>query len=152
MKPSLSHEAIVKGSVIQACTNTVINGTITYFLIRGKDTHLITADSITSGSDTVVGHAVTTAMILAVIFTVLGFNSHKRLLPRVAWWEVAGIAIWNALSAFGLLIIAGVLWQRVMPDISVGTVAAAGIGGAIAGTVSGLTNFSTLKRLGERER
>lgn len=152
MRKTLSHDAIVKGSVIQAGTNTVINGAITHFLIRGKDEHLITADSITHGSDTVVGHAVTTAMVLAVIFTVIGFSRHRRALPRLVWWEVGGIAVWNALSAFGVLVIAGVLWQRTLPNVTVSTLVAASLAGGIAGIVSGVTNFSTLKRLAERER
>ena len=143
---------IIKASLIQAGVNTVINGVINYFMVRGKDTHLITADSITSGSDTVIGHSIFTAVILAIIFTVLGFHSQRKHLPDVAWSRVSWLAVHNAIYAFGLMIILGVLWQKALPNVSIGTLGAATIAGLIAGAVSGITNYSTLSRLLERVR
>lgn len=143
-----SPAGILKGSIIQAVVNTVINGVINYFMIRGKDLHAVTADSITSGGgDTVVGHAVLTAVILAVIFTVLGFKSHRAHLPGVTWGEVARLAAKNAVFALGAVIVIGVLWQKVFPDLTVGTFTAASIAGLIAGAVSGITNQATLTTL-----
>lgn len=138
---------IVKASVIQAATNTVINGLINYFMLRGKEAHLITADSITSGHDTVIGHSVFTAVILALIFTLLGFNAHKRHLTNVGWRKVGGLAAKNAIYAFGLIVIFGVLWQKMFPNVSIGTLGAATLAGLIAGAVSGITNFNTLSSL-----
>lgn len=143
---------IIKASVIQAVVNTVINGVINYFMVRGQDTHLITADSITSGSDTVIGHSVFTAVLLAVIFTVLGFNSQRKHLAEVTWGRVGWLAVHNAIYALGLMIILGVLWQKTFPNVSIGTIGAATIAGLIAGAVSGITNYSTLSRLLERGR
>ena len=143
---------IIKASLIQAGVNTVINGVINYFLVRGKDTHLITADSITSGSDTVIGHSIFTAVILAIIFTLLGFRSQRTHLPDVAWSRVGWLAVHNAIYAFGLMIILGVLWQKAFPNVSTGTLGAATIAGLIAGAVSGITIYSTLSRLLERVR
>lgn len=150
--PTLQRQDIVNASLIQAGVNTVINGVINYSLIRGQDTHLITADSITSGSDTVIGHSVFTAVLLAVIFTLLGFNSHRKHLRGVPWGRVGWLALQNAIYAFGLMILLGVLWQKLFPNVSIGTLGAAAIAGAIAGAVSGITNFSTLTRLLERAR
>ncbi|MBL9152494.1 MAG: hypothetical protein JNK37_08420 [Verrucomicrobiales bacterium] len=144
-----SQTEIVKASVVQAAINAVVNGVINYFMIRGTEVHLVTADSITSGNDTVVGHAVITAMILAVIFTLLGFKAHRKHLPEVGWRRVCGLAMHNAIYAFGLMIIAGVLWQKLFPNITVGTVGAATIAGLIAGAVSGITHYGTLTRLSE---
>lgn len=143
---------IIKASLIQAGVNTVINGVINYFMVRGKDTHLITADSITSGSDTVIGHSIFTAVILAIIFTLLGFHAQRKHLPDVAWSRVGWLAVHNAIYAFGLMIILGVLWQKAFPNVSIGTLGAATIAGLIAGAVSGITNYSTLSRLLERVR
>lgn len=143
---------IVKASLIQVAINTVINGVINYFMVRGKDAHLITADSITSGSDTVIGHSIFTAVLLAVIFTLLGFNSQRKHLPGVTWGQVGLLAVKNAIYAFGLMVILGVLWQKMFPNVSVGTIGAATIAGLIAGAVSGITNYSTLSRLLERIR
>ena len=147
-----SQNDIVKASLIQAGVNTVINGVINYFMVRGKDAHLITADSITSGSDTVIGHSIFTAVLLAVIFTLLGFNSQRKHLPDVTWGQVGRLAVQNAVYAFGLMVILGVLWQKMFPNVSVGTITAATIAGAIAGAVSGITNYCTLARLFERTR
>lgn len=147
-----SQNDIVKASLIQAGVNTVINGVINYFMVRGKDAHLITADSITSGSDTVIGHSIFTAALLAVIFTLLGFNSQRKHLPGVTWGQVGRLAVQNAIYAFGLMIILGVLWQKFFPNVSIGTIGAAAIAGLIAGAVSGITNYSTLSRLMERVR
>lgn len=150
---ALNRNEIAKASLIQAGINTLINGTINYFMIRGKEVHAITADSITSGgSDTVVGHSVFTAVILAIIFTVLGFNAHRKQLPDVSWREVAWLAFKNAIYAFGLMVVLGVLWQKMFPDVTVNTMGAATIAGLIAGAVSGITNYSTLSRLLERSR
>lgn len=150
---SLDRSGIVKASLIQAGVNTVINGIINYFMIRGTDVHAITADSITSdGGDTVVGHSVFTAVILAIIFTLLGFNGQKKHLPGISWFEVGGLALRNAVYAFGVIVILGVLWQRIFPDLTVETVGAAAIAGLIAGAVSGMTNYHTLSRLSERSR
>ena len=143
---------IVKASLVQVAINTVINGVINYFMVRGKDVHLITADSITSGSDTVIGHSIFTAVLLAVIFTLLGFKSQRRHLPDVTWGQVGGLAVKNAIYAFGLMVILGVLWQKMFPNVTVGTIGAATIAGLIAGAVSGITNYSTLSRLLERIR
>lgn len=147
-----SQNDIIKASLIQAAINTVINGVINYFMMRGKDVHLITADSITAGSDTVIGHSVFTAVLLAVIFTLLGFNSQRKHLPDVSWSRVGWLAVHNAIYAFGLMIILGVLWQKIFPNISIGTPGAAAIAGFIAGAVSGITNYSTLSHLMERVR
>ena len=143
---------IFKSSLVQAAINTVINGVINYFMIRGKDAHLITADSITAGNDTIIGHAVFTAVILALIVTLLRFNSHRKYLPDVGWQEVGGLAVKCAIYAFGLIVILGVLWQKMFPNVSVATIGAAAIAGLIAGAVSGITNYSTLSRLLERVR
>ncbi len=143
---------IIKGSLIQAAVNTVINAVINFFQVRGKDVHLVTSDSITSGSDTVIGHSVFLAVSLAVIFTLLGFKSLRPLLPEVSWSEVVRMAIKNGVFAFGLVVIAGVLWQRAFPDLTVSTIGAALIAGGIAGFASGVTNYSTVTRLLERFR
>lgn len=149
---TLQHKDIVTTSLIQAGVNTVINATINYFMIRGQDTHLITTDSITSGSSTVIGHSIFTAVLLAVVFTLLGFNSHRKQWPNVAWIQVGRLAVHHAIYAFGLMIILGVLWQNMFPDVRIGTLGAATIAGGVAGVVSGITNFSTLSHLWERVR
>lgn len=152
LMPIPKQNEIVKASLIQAGVNTVINGVINYFMIRGKEVHVITTDSITTGNDTVIGHAIFAAVILAVIFTLLGFKSQRKHLPNVSWGEVGRLAMQNAIYAFGLMVILGVLWQKVFPNFTVGTISAALIAGLIAGAVSGITNYSTLTRLLERVR
>jgi hypothetical protein len=145
---ALHQPELIKASCIQAADNTVINGIINYFMIQSKDLHPITADSITSGgSNTVIGHSVFTAMILAVIFTIMGFKSHRSRLPRVTWNDVGWLAANNAIFALGIIIMVGVLWQKACPNITVGTFTAATIAGAIAGIVSGITNYTRLSRL-----
>ena len=58
----------------------------------------------------------------------------------------------NGIYAFGLVVIAGVLWQRMFPNIMVGTLGAGGIAGVIAGVTAGITNYSTLTTRFERVR
>lgn len=152
MHPPTTRSEIIKASLVQAATNTVINAVINHFLVRGKDVHPITADSITGGSHTVIGQAVFLAVSLAVIFTLLGFKSPRPVLPDVTWGQVVPLAIKNGIYAFGLIIIAGVLWQKAFPDLTVGTIGAALIAGGIAGVASGVTNYTTITRLLERFR
>jgi uncharacterized membrane protein len=144
---TLSRQAIVTASLIQAGVNAVINGVINYFMIRGEDTHRITTDSITAGSDTVMGHALFTAMLLAVIFTLLAFQSQRSHLPAITWRQVGRLAVHHAVYAFGLMVIAGVLWQKLFPDVSVGTLTAACLAGGLAGVVCGITHYGTLTQL-----
>lgn len=152
MKPP-SKSDLIKASLIQVVINAVINGIINYFMVRHQDVHLITADSITEGgSDTVIGQAVFTAVLLAIIFTMMGFKSYRQQLPDVSWRDVGLLAVKNGIYAFGLVVIAGVLWQRMFPNIMVGTLGAAGIAGVIAGFTAGITNYSTLTTLFERVR
>lgn len=143
---------MIKASLIQAANNTVINAIINYFLFRDKDLHYITSDSITAGSDSVIGRSVFLAVSLGVIFTLLGFQSLRPVLPQVTWRQVTPMAIQNGIYAFGLIVIFGVLWQRTFPDLTVSTVGAALIAGVIAGFASGITNYATVTRLLERFR
>lgn len=148
---TFTREQLVRASFLQAATNAVINGTIGYATLEKGKNHLITADSITAGSNTVVGHAMPTAIILAVVFTLMSYKSHRQFLPGRTWSEVAKLATKNAIYAFGLMIIAGVMWQKFFPNLSVTDVGAAAITGLIAGTISGITTYTTVSELLARE-
>ena len=126
-----------------AAANFVINAGIQAFLLSGKGPHRISVDSIASREPTVFGIAVPMAVSLAAIGATItfftfrkkaaaaGFASAERLARPFVPFGL-GHAVSAALVVFGGLVVAGVLWQRYVGEVTVGTPAAALFAGLVA--------------------
>lgn len=136
-----------------AAVNFVVNAAIQAFLLEGKGPHRISVDSIASREPTVFGVAVPMAVCLAATGATItffkfrrkaaaaGFASAERL-ARPYFPFGLGQALSATLSVFGALVVAGVLWQRYVGEVAVGTTAAA----LFAGLVAAVTTVYVTRR------
>jgi hypothetical protein len=136
-------EAAIAGSI-----NAAINGFISWGNFKTQPAVALTVDSISAGAHTALGSAVMMATALGLILTLVNFAvSHKHLGKPVAGRSLYGVAvraaIGNALSLFGLLVVAGVVWQRVFGTLEVSPLVATLLVAGIAGGVSAWLAFST---------
>lgn len=137
-------QEIIKGSIITGAINAVINGGIQYFFLKDKVPIAISVDSITNNEDTVLGAAVGLAITLAMISTVVTYFNIKDIKVKfypTCFWSV----IKHGFFTFGLVTSLAVLWQRYMGTVEVPLFTALLIIGVIAGIVSGIVNYLTLK-------
>lgn len=135
---------ILKGAVITGVINAFINGGIQYFFLKGKDAIPISVDSITNNDQTVLGTAVTLAITLGMILTVVAYFNIKDekapFFPKVLW-----LTIKHGFFTFGVVTSLAVLWQRYAGTVEVSLINALIIIGIIAGIVSGVVNYLTIK-------
>lgn len=135
---------IRKGAIINGVINGVINGGIQYFFLKDHAPIAISVDSITNNEHTVLGAAVTLAITLAMIVTVIAYFGIKEekvpFFPKGLWSLVK-----HAFFTFGVLTSLAVLWQKYMGSVEVSLITALIIIGVIAGVVAGAVNYLTLK-------
>ena len=141
---STQNTGIAKGAIITGFINALINGGIQYFFLKDKKLIPISVDSITNTEQTVLGTAVTLAITLSMILTIVayfGIKDHKKpFFPTTLW-----LTIKHGFFTFGVITSLAVLWQRYMGTVEVSLVSALIIIGVIAGCVSGVINYLTLK-------
>lgn len=139
-----TNKELVKGAIITGVINAVINGGIQYFFLKDKAEIPISVDSITNDDLTVLGTAVTLAITLSMILTLVAYfgikGKKKPFFPITLW-----LTIKHGFFTFGVITSLAVLWQRYMGTVDVSLVSALVIIGVIAGLVSGVINYLTLK-------
>lgn len=135
---------ILKGSIITGFINALINGGIQYFFLKNETPIAISVDSITNNDDTVLGATVTLAITLAMILTVVAYfnikDNKKPFFPSVFW-----LTLKHGFFTFGVITSLAVLWQRYMGTVEVSLAAALVTIGVIAGIVSAVVNYLTIK-------
>lgn len=133
-----------KDAIIAGVSTFFVDGIIKYFSLRGKTSIAVSVDSITNTADTVLGSSVVLAIILAVILTIINYLKIKSnkvpFYPNVIW-----LIIKHTFFTFGVVTALSVLWQRYMGTVYVGVLPAVLIIGLIAGTVSGVINYLTIR-------
>lgn len=142
--PPPDDAAILKGALVSGAINAVINGAIQYVLLRGGSAIPLTVDAITNDAHTVLGAAVPLAVSLAMILTVVAYTTIKApkrpFFPTVLWLTVK-----HGIFAFGLVVAGAVVWQRAMGEVAVSLATAVVILGAVAGVVSAIVNYMTIR-------
>lgn len=141
---STKKSKLIQGAVLTGIINAIINGGIQYFFLKGKAPIAISVDSITNNEQTVLGTAVSLAITLSVILTVVAyFGIKEKKVPFFpdAFWSV----IKHGFFTFGVITSLAVLWQRYAGTVEVSLPTALIIIGVIAGIVSGVVNYLTLK-------
>jgi hypothetical protein len=135
---------IRKGAVVSGVINAVINGAIQAWLLSGSGPLPLTVDAITNEEHTVFGAAVPLGVSLAMILTVVAYSTVKGakppFYPTFLWMTVK-----NGFFVLGVTVTFAVLWQRAFGSILVTFWLGIGILGLIAGVISGLVNYMTIR-------
>lgn len=140
----MTKQKILKGALITGVINGIINGGIQYFLLENQEFVPISVDSISNSTETVLGTAVMLAITLAMILTMVAYFGIKE--KRIAFFPSAFLlTIKHGFFAFGVLTGLAVLWQKYMGTVEVPFLTALIIIGIIAGLVSGVVNYLTIK-------
>jgi hypothetical protein len=135
---------IAKGAAISGVINAVINGAIQWFLLAGHGPLPLTVDGITNDEHTVFGAAVPLAVSLAMILTAVAYTTVKK--PRPPFYPTfLWLVIKHGFFALGVIVTFAVLWQRIFGSITVPLAAAVLILGLVAGVVSALVNYMTIR-------
>ena len=134
---------LVKGAAITGLANAAINGAIQAFLMAGHGPVALSADTIGTAEHTVLGTAVLLATMLAMILTAIGhltLKGPKRpFLPDGLW-----LVIRHGLFAFGTVVAAAVLWQRIAGTVVVGVPVAVVVLAVVAGVVAAAVHAMTI--------
>ncbi|TYB76057.1 hypothetical protein ES676_06290 [Bizionia saleffrena] len=139
-----NHPDLLKAALITGVINALINGGIQYFFLKDEEVILVSVDSITNNALTVLGTAVTLAITLSMILTVVayfGIKGEKAPFFPTAFW----LTIKHGFFTFGVVTSLSVLWQKYMGTVAVSLISALIIIGIIAGIVSAIVNYLTLK-------
>ena len=139
-----NQQKLVKGALITGVINALINGGVQYFFLKDFTIIPISVDSITNDTATVLGTAVTLAISLSIILTIVAYFSIKE--KKVSFFPTAfWLTIKHGFFTFGVITSLSVLWQKKMGTIDVSLTAALLIIGLIAGLISTIINYLTLK-------
>ena len=143
MNPAQKAHAL-KGALTTGVINAILNGGIQYFLLKDKAPIALSVDSITNNTETVLGEAVPLALSLSVMLTIIGYFTLKEkkvpFFPK-AFWSV----LKHGFFTFGVITSLAVLWQRYMGTVEVPLMTALVVIGLIAGAVSVVISYLTVK-------
>lgn len=141
---------IRKAAIISGVVNAVINGAIQAYFLWGKTSVPMSVDAISAGTHTVLGSAVPLAVSLAMILTAVAHWTlkapKKPFVPTTLW-----LIVKHGLFAFGTLVAAAVVWQRVVGTVDVSVATAVLLLAVMAGIVAGLVNYMTISEVVERK-
>ena len=111
-------------------------------MLRGHGPVALTADAISTTEHTVLGSAVPLAVSLAMILTAVTHLTMKGpkppFFPGVFWLTVK-----HGFFAFGVVVTAAVMWQRVVGTVELSVGGAVVVLGIIAGLVAGAVHYMT---------
>ena len=141
---AISTTTIVRGAIIGGVINAVINGAIQWYLLGGHAQIPLSVDGITNDEQTVLGTAVPLAVSLAMILTAIAYLTLKAA-KRPFFPDVLWLTIKHGVFAFGLIVSAAVVWQRVMGTVQVSLAMAVVILALIAGLVTVMVNVMTIR-------
>lgn len=141
---------IRKAAIISGVVNAAINGAIQAYLLWGQASVPMSVDAISAGTHTVLGSAVPLAVSLAMILTAVAHwtlkGPKKPFVPTTLW-----LIVKHSLLAFGTLVAAAVVWQRVLGTVDVSVATAVLMLATVAGIVAGLVNYMTISEVVERD-
>lgn len=143
----MTRKELFQGAVFTGLINAVINGVINWFTLDKSGSIPITQDTISTSEYSVFSGAVPLAVSLAFILSTVAYftvrNSQKPpYFPTIFW-----LALKHSIYAFGLVALAGLLWQKFVGSIAVSPFIAAFITGCIAGICGGLVDYEVKKTL-----
>jgi hypothetical protein len=137
----------LKGAIVNALINGIINGAIYWFQTKGSASVLLTDNLISSDKHTVFSGAVVLATSLAFILSSIAYFTVKKAGKPPYFPKIFLLAVKNAVFAFGIVTIMGILIQRYLGSLEVSTPVATLITGLIAGAVGGTVDYLTKKAI-----
>jgi hypothetical protein len=134
---------ILKGALVSGAISGTINGIIQAFQLRGAGPVKLSVDLIGADTRTVLSTAVPLAVSLAAILTVVAYLTLKA--PKQPFWPaVPWLIVKHSLFAFGALVAAAVVWQRLAGTVEVSVATAVALLAVTAGIVAATVNFMTI--------
>jgi len=135
---------IAKGAAVSGVINAIINGAIQWWLLAGHSPIPLTVDGITNDEHTVFGAAVPLAVSLAAILTAVAWTTLEK--PRPPFYPTfLWLTVKHGFFALGVIVTFAVFWQRIFGSILVSLPVAVIILGLLAGIVSALVNYMTIR-------
>ena len=114
--------------------------------MRGSGPVPLSVDSIGTETHTVLGSSVPLAVSFAMILTAVGHWTlkapKKPFVPTTLW-----LVIKHGLFAFGAVVAAAVVWQRIVGTVEVGLGTAVLLLGLVAGLVAAIVNYMTISAI-----
>lgn len=139
-----------KAAIISGVVNAAINGAIQAHFLWGQTSVPCLSMRSARGTHTVLGSAVPLAVSLAMILTAVAHwtleGPKKPFVPTTLW-----LIVKHGLFAFGAVVAAAVVWQRVAGTVDVSVATAVLLLAAVAGIVAGLGNYMTISEVVERD-
>jgi amino acid transporter len=143
---------------VGASVNALINAGISGWLLTGKGPQALSVDSIASREHTVLGSAVTLAVVLAFIVATITFFTFRKKAAALGLAPKARLdrpyfffglrhAVGAVLSMFGLVVAVAVLWQRLVGTVTVPVPVAAALAGLVAGVAAYHASVRTSRAL-----
>ena len=153
------HSPSVRGALVPALINGVINGGIAYNGMRGADAIPLSVGTIGSGEPTVWAEAVAVGLglgaILSVITAVLARRADPETAARTSATDIGWVTLQNVLLLFGATVALAVLWQRIVGTVTVGPLTGAflvAVYAAMATVVIDVRTRRTLRDLARARR
>jgi hypothetical protein len=146
-KTMTNDKTLAKHAMIPGVINAVLNGIIEWFTFRMQDQIMITSDSISSNELSIFGKALQIALMMSIILTTITYLT-LRSKPRPAFFpRIPLLTLKHTFFVFGIGTSIAILWQRFVGTIFVGPVFATVIVMLIAGVVSWLISWMTMRDL-----
>lgn len=142
-----STKMLLTGAAINTVINAIINGGITWFKIKEHGPMPITQNAIAGAETSALADAVPTALLLAAIFTAIGYFTLKLPNKPPYFPKVLLLTLKHVFLVLGVLVTAGVLFQRGFGSVIVSAGSAAVIIGLVAGLTAGAIDFLTKRTL-----
>lgn len=140
--PLRDRSPLWRAALMNGAINAVINGVIQAWLLRGQGPIQLSADSIGATEQTVLSGAVPLAVSLAMILTAIGWLGlmppKRPFVPDTLW-----LIVKHGLLAFGAVVAAAVVWQRLVGSVAVSVPVAVVVLGVIAGVVAAAVSLLT---------
>ncbi len=157
----MTKQELLKISAIQSLVNAAISGVQAYYAMRSQDAIALTLDTISGGSGSVMGKSVSAACIMGFAVTLVTYLTFRKKLAknplpgarleRLRFCpDYVLLAAKNAVFVFGLLVVAGVLWQFWIGSLKVASILAILITMMIAAGVTAYSSFSAMVSMQER--
>jgi len=150
----------ILGSVILfSLGSLILNGLITYFILKSWSSQLFSLDCISLKSNSLMGVSMYPAMVITILFSFVSFIFLKRIagmkeivafkqLQTLDYWpDVFVMSLRNAIFAFGLILILVSLGINRLGDVELNTMPASIIGGFFALVLTGITLYATFDSL-----
>jgi hypothetical protein len=134
---------IRKGALFNGILNAIINGAIAWSAGQGMNSINLTVDAISTQEHTALSSAITTAVSLALILSIIGYFTIKLEHKPPFFPKALVLTLKNSLYTLGILVTLAIFIQRYFGSIPVNPGIAALITALVAGVTAGWVTYIT---------